>query len=109
MAAPELLTPEEVARSCRVTTQTVLNWIEAGKLPAVRLSSRVVRIPQDGFNRFVSARRSERGTANGPTRATAGSAASVRKHARSAVEEEMKRVKPLKSLEELAREQGVSP
>jgi excisionase family DNA binding protein len=50
----ELLTPEQVASTCRVTTQTVLNWVHAGKLEALRLSPRVIRIPREGFERFVA-------------------------------------------------------
>ena len=48
----DFLTPEEAAELCRVSTQTVLNWIRAGRLPAVRLSPRVIRIPRVAFERF---------------------------------------------------------
>ncbi len=48
------LTPEEVAERCRVTPQTVLNWIHSKKLPAAQLSPRVYRIPTSAFERFLS-------------------------------------------------------
>ncbi len=37
MADDELLTVAEVAKIFRVTLQTIRNWIEWGKLPAVRV------------------------------------------------------------------------
>lgn len=48
----DFLTPQEAAAACRVSTQTVYNWIKSGRLPAVRLSPRVIRIPRVVFERF---------------------------------------------------------
>lgn len=46
MANPEdqLLTVQEVANHLRVNKQTVRNWIDDGKLAAIRVGSRRVRI-----------------------------------------------------------------
>jgi excisionase family DNA binding protein len=98
----DLLTPEQVATTCHVTTQTVLNWIQAGKLDAVRLSPRVIRIPREGFERFLladdrlPARHVLRGAPSPSARnATLDSSRSF--------------FAPSPSLEDLAREQGVGP
>jgi hypothetical protein len=37
-----------------VSPQTVRNWIRAGRLPAIQLSTRVIRIPRVAFERFHS-------------------------------------------------------
>jgi excisionase family DNA binding protein len=50
----DFLTPDEVAERCRVSTQTVLNWIHTKKLPAAQLSPRVYRVPVAAFERFVN-------------------------------------------------------
>ena len=42
----ELLTVAEAARLLRVTPHTIYRWISAGRLPAVRYSRRVLRIPR---------------------------------------------------------------
>jgi excisionase family DNA binding protein len=51
MKTPEdryLLKISDVARQFGVTTQTVRAWISSGKLPAVRVGERVIRIrPSD--------------------------------------------------------------
>jgi excisionase family DNA binding protein len=40
-----LYTPGEVATLAQVDAKTVLSWIHAGKLNAVRLSARIYRVP----------------------------------------------------------------
>ena len=45
-------TPAEVARQFRVTRQAVYNWINEGKLPAVRLGQ-AIRIPRRALMTFV--------------------------------------------------------
>src|SRR2546423_679831 len=40
----ELLTVAEAARLLRVTPHTIYRWISAGRLPAVRYSTRTIRI-----------------------------------------------------------------
>jgi uncharacterized protein len=53
MTAP-LLTPREVAERLRVSPRTVQNWIRDGKLPAARVSPRVVRVPADAVEALAS-------------------------------------------------------
>ena len=53
MTAP-LLTPREVADRLRVSPRTVQNWIRDGKLPAIRVSPRVVRVPADSVDALES-------------------------------------------------------
>jgi excisionase family DNA binding protein len=48
------LTPSEVAEDLRVSTTTVMRWIHDGRLPAIRVSERVYRIPVPAFDRFLS-------------------------------------------------------
>jgi excisionase family DNA binding protein len=45
---PAYLTPKEVATLLRVDTRTILNWLRAGKLEAVRFG-RTWHIPTDQF------------------------------------------------------------
>jgi hypothetical protein len=49
-----LLTPKEVAARLRVSPRTVYLWLEEGRLPAVRLSERVTRIPSEAVDAFVA-------------------------------------------------------
>ena len=49
-----LLTPREVAERLRVSPRTVQNWIRDGKLPATRVSPRIVRVPADAVEALVS-------------------------------------------------------
>ncbi len=48
-----LLTPREVAARLRVSLRTVYLWLEEGRLPAVRLSERVTRVPSEAVDAFV--------------------------------------------------------
>ena len=50
----EFLTVAEVAAILRLNQQTIRNWIDAGKLPAVRVGARRVRIPRSDFDRLIS-------------------------------------------------------
>jgi excisionase family DNA binding protein len=45
--------PAEIADLAGVSTSTILNYIKAGKLPAVRLSERLIRIPRKAVVRFL--------------------------------------------------------
>lgn len=45
-------TPAEVAKHFRVTRQAVYNWINEGKLPAVKLGQ-AIRIPSSALRAFV--------------------------------------------------------
>ena len=46
------LSPAEVARVLDISGSTVLRLIHDGKLPAVRVSERIYRIPTPAFERF---------------------------------------------------------
>jgi excisionase family DNA binding protein len=54
----DLLTVEEVAEDCKVSTQTVRNWIKTGALPAIKLG-REFRIKREDLNVMVASRRAE--------------------------------------------------
>jgi excisionase family DNA binding protein len=45
--------PAEVADLASVSPSTILNYIKAGKLPAVRLSERLIRIPRKAVVRLL--------------------------------------------------------
>lgn len=49
----EFLTVFEVAALLKVNQQTVRNWIDAGKLPAVRVGARRVRILRSDLDKFI--------------------------------------------------------
>jgi excisionase family DNA binding protein len=48
------LTVAEIASLLKLNQQTVRNWIDAGKLPAVRVGRRV-RVRQSEFEQFIAA------------------------------------------------------
>lgn len=54
--APSLSTAD-VAVRLGVSRRTVLDYIHAGKLPATRFSSRVIRVSEDDLRTFVSTSR----------------------------------------------------
>jgi excisionase family DNA binding protein len=49
----EFLTVAEVAEILKLNQQTVRNWITDGKLPAVRVGQRRVRIRRADFERLL--------------------------------------------------------
>lgn len=52
----ELLTVAEVAATLRLNPQTIRNWIDAGKLPHVRLGERRVRVWRSDYQAFIGER-----------------------------------------------------
>lgn len=52
--AAELLTPKEVAARLSVSPRTVYSWLEEGRLPSVKLSERITRVPEDAVEALVS-------------------------------------------------------
>jgi excisionase family DNA binding protein len=53
----QLLTAREVAGLLGLSTSTVLDWWEAGKLPGFRLNGRVVRFRRDEILAWLEAQR----------------------------------------------------
>lgn len=51
--AKAFYSPAEVAELASVSPSTILNYIKAGKLPAVRLSERLIRIPRKAVVRLL--------------------------------------------------------
>ncbi len=51
-----LLTAREVADLLDVSTETVLRWVRAGKLPAVRLPSGALRFPMADLDAWLTER-----------------------------------------------------
>ena len=58
----ELMTVAEIAAVLRLNQQTIRNWIDQGRLPAVRIGRRV-RIKRSDFEQLLT-------TAAGPARST---------------------------------------
>lgn len=50
----QFLTVKEVADLLRVTRQAVHNWIRQGKLDAIKLGDRTLRIPAVAVERFIA-------------------------------------------------------
>lgn len=55
IADARMLTPRQVADQLAVSTRTVYLWIDEGRLPAVRLSERVTRVPSQAVDALVAA------------------------------------------------------
>jgi excisionase family DNA binding protein len=51
---PALATAAEVAELCRVDAATVRRWIDAGKLPAIRLPGGNLRIRRSDVDAFLA-------------------------------------------------------
>ncbi len=49
-----LLTPRQVAERLSVSTRTVYAWLAEGRLPEVRLSERVTRVPKTAVDEFIA-------------------------------------------------------
>lgn len=54
MVARRFYTPAEAAHQLGVSSTTVMSLIHSGRLPAVRISERIYRIPIPAFERLVS-------------------------------------------------------
>jgi excisionase family DNA binding protein len=48
-----LYTVKEIAEYLGVTTQSVHNWLKAGRLQAVRPTERIIRIPEKSLQQFM--------------------------------------------------------
>ncbi len=51
-----LLTPKQVAERLAVWPRTIYAWIAEGRLPHVRLSERVTRVPEEAVEALIAAR-----------------------------------------------------
>jgi excisionase family DNA binding protein len=51
-----LLTGRVVAERLGVSTETVLRWARRGELPAVHLSTRAIRFPEDAIEEWIAER-----------------------------------------------------
>jgi excisionase family DNA binding protein len=54
-APSRLLTLQAVAEHCAASVWTVRAWVDAGKLPVVRLPGRLVRVRPEALERFLEA------------------------------------------------------
>jgi excisionase family DNA binding protein len=54
-----LASAEQVAEFLQMSTSGVRQYIRAGRLPSVKLSRRVVRVPWTGVREFVAAHTAE--------------------------------------------------
>lgn len=52
-ALPPLVTLATVAKHCLVSLRTVRVWVDAGKLPVLRLPGRLVRVRRADLERFL--------------------------------------------------------
>jgi excisionase family DNA binding protein len=52
-APSRLLTLQVVAEHCAVSVWTVRAWVDAGKLPVVRLPGRLIRVRPAALERFL--------------------------------------------------------
>jgi len=49
----KLLTLEEAAERCRVTPETIREWINSGKLRGVKLAGWSIRIDEEDLEKFI--------------------------------------------------------
>ena len=54
MQAESYMKISEVANLLNLSTRTIHNWIGSGRIPAVKLSKRTIRIPKDQFYQSLS-------------------------------------------------------
>ena len=62
--ADTFYTPDELAAMLKVTRQAIYNWIQQGRMEAVRIG-RTVRIPREEVERLLREGRSPRQTDQG--------------------------------------------
>jgi excisionase family DNA binding protein len=60
-----LLTVRAVAELLSVSTETVLRWVRAGDLPAIRLPGGAVRVAEDALEAWLAGRATGRAPARG--------------------------------------------
>lgn len=58
-ANPDYLTIPEAAALAEMDTRTICNWIQSGKVPALKFSAKVVRIPKEPFTQFLRQKTNE--------------------------------------------------
>ena len=66
MQDKQFYSPAEVARELGISSTTVLRLVHGGRLPALRISERIYRIPATSFERYKT------GTLEEPFAATLG-------------------------------------
>ena len=49
----ELLRPDEVAKYLSLSIKTIYRWIECGRLDAVKIGGRCVRIPRESVEKVI--------------------------------------------------------
>ena len=75
--ASQLLTVEDTARRLSVSNKSIRRWIDAGKLPAIRLG-RAVRIKEEAVADFIDGRQIEVESYGRPNRLAARRVARAR-------------------------------
>ncbi len=75
--ADRFYTPDELAGMLKVTRQAVYNWIQQGRMEAVRIG-RTVRIPAEEVERLLREGRSPRQISQGPGERTGSEAMRTR-------------------------------
>ena len=66
MHGKQFYSPAEIAKELGVSSTTVLRLVHAGRLPALRVSERILRIPAASFERYKA------GTLEAPFEAAIG-------------------------------------
>jgi excisionase family DNA binding protein len=78
----DALSVAEVARLCRRTTQTIRNWIDSGRLPAVRIGHRYY-VPREAVSALFEPTSAEAGPSMWDRAAAAGNEAAEEAEAQS--------------------------
>lgn len=55
----KLLTMEQLCDKLQVTRQTIYNWIEAGKISAIKVGPKMIRFEQKEVDRFIEAAKTQ--------------------------------------------------